>query len=57
MKKPAAYEYDDDVSFHDTSQVGMTPLMLACRLGHDSMVEMIVDVFGAELDLADEVQI
>lgn len=34
----------------------MTPLMLACRLGHESMTEMLVDVFGAELDPADKVQ-
>lgn len=37
-------------------QVGMTPLMLACRLGHGSMVEMLVDVFGTELDPADRVR-
>lgn len=34
----------------------MTPLMLACRLGHGSFVEMLVDVFGAELDLEDQVR-
>lgn len=34
----------------------MTPLMLASRLGHESMVEMLVDVFGAELDPVDKVQ-
>lgn len=34
----------------------MTPLMLACRLGNASMVEMLVDVFGSELDLADKVR-
>ncbi|CAM9512830.1 unnamed protein product [Pylaiella littoralis] len=33
--------------------VGMTPLMLACRLGHESMVDMLVNVFGAESDPAD----
>lgn len=34
----------------------MTPLMLACRLGHESLVEMLVDVFGAELDPEDQVR-
>lgn len=34
----------------------MTPLMLACRLGHETMVEMLVDIFGAELDPADKVR-
>lgn len=34
----------------------MTPLMLACRLGRESMVGMLVDVFGAELDYADKVK-
>lgn len=37
-------------------QVGMTPLMLACRLGHESMVDMLVSVFGAEIDPADKVR-
>lgn len=37
-------------------QVGMTPLMLACRLGHESMVDMLVNVFGAESDPADRVR-
>ena len=39
-----------------TLQVGMTPLMLACRLGHESMVDMLVSVFGAEIDPADKVK-
>ena len=30
--------------------------MLACRLGRESMVGMLVDVFGAELDYADKVK-
>lgn len=34
----------------------MTPLMLACRLGRETMVGMLVDVFGAELDYADKVK-
>ena len=38
------------------SQGRMTPLMLACRLGRQSMVDMLVDVFGAELDYADKVK-
>lgn len=45
-----------DEAFHDMMlQVGMTPLMLACRLGHESMVDMMVSVFGAEIDPADKV--
>lgn len=36
-------------------QVGMTPLMLGCRLGHESLVDMLVSVFGAEIDPADKV--
>lgn len=39
-----------------TLQVGMTPLMLACRLGHESIVDMLVSVFGAEIDPADKVR-
>ncbi|CAN0377893.1 unnamed protein product [Ectocarpus sp. 12 AP-2014] len=35
-----------------TDKVGMTPLMLGCRLGHEAMVDMLVDVFGAEIDPA-----
>lgn len=34
----------------------MTSLMLACRLGHESMVDMLVSVFGAEIDPADKVR-
>ena len=33
----------------------MTPLMLGCNLGLESMVEMLVEDFGAEVDLADKV--
>lgn len=28
--------------------------MLGCRLGHEAMVDMLVDVFGAEIDPADK---
>ncbi|CAM9540043.1 unnamed protein product, partial [Discosporangium mesarthrocarpum] len=37
-----------------TDKVGMTPLMLACRLGHRHMVDVLLDVFGAELDKVDK---
>lgn len=37
-------------------QVGMTSLMLACRLGRESMVDMLVSVFGTEIDPADKVR-
>ncbi len=45
-----------DEAFYDMMlQVGMTPLMLASRLGHEAMVDMMVSVFGAEIDPADKV--
>ncbi|CAM9559082.1 unnamed protein product, partial [Ectocarpus fasciculatus] len=40
-----------------TDKVGMTPLMLGCRLGHEAMVDMLVDVFGAEIDPADKARL
>lgn len=36
-------------------QIGMTPLMLGCRLGHGPVVQMLIEDFGAELNLADKV--
>lgn len=36
-------------------QFGMTPLMLACRLGSKSMVEMLIDDYRAEVNIEDKV--
>lgn len=38
------------------AQVGLSPIMLACRLGNSSLVNMLVEDFGADLELQDKVR-